>query len=229
AGALDLPATSVWLAHNCPSGVTPDVDARYPAPSWVPTGGWRVDRALVYAHTLQESQFRTRVASPAGAYGLMQIMPAVATDAARETGTAPADRAALASPATNMALGQRQLERLRDGEATGGLLPKVIAAYNAGLRPLAAWNATARDGGDPLLWIESIPYWETRGYVVTVLRNYWMYEGRTGKAISPSRAALTQGLWPRFPGLPGASAVRVDARPGTAARAGVPAGAVGAD
>ena len=43
-----------------------------------------------------------------------------------------------------------------------------------------------------------------------MLRNYWMYEGETGKTFSPSRAALAQGLWPRFPGLPGASAVRLN-------------------
>ncbi len=55
----------------------------------------------------------------------------------------------------------------------------------------------------------SIPFWETRGYVITVLRNYWMYEAQTGKTASPSRVALSQGLWPRFPGMAGASAVRL--------------------
>jgi soluble lytic murein transglycosylase len=64
------------------------------------------------------------------------------------------------------------------------------------------WNSDVRDGGDPLLYIESIPYWETRGYVMTVLRNYWMYENQEGRK-SASREALTQGLWPKFPGLPG--------------------------
>jgi hypothetical protein len=96
---------------------------------------------------------------------------------------------------------------------TGGLLPKVIAAYNAGPKPVGEWNSIIRDGGDPLLYIESIPYWETRGYVTTVLRNYWMYEGQAGKPRSMSRAALAQGMWPRFPGLPGAPAVRIAAKP----------------
>ena len=95
---------------------------------------------------------------------------------------------------------------------TGGLLPKVIAAYNAGPVPVALWNALTRDGGDPLLYIESIPYWETRGYVMTVLRNYWMYEGQSGRAVSPSRSALAQGMWPKFPGMAGPAAVRI-ARP----------------
>ena len=153
--------------------------------------------------------------SPTGAYGLMQIMPAAATDFARERGVS-IDRSALTKPSTNMDIGQRHLERLRDMTGvTGGLLPKVIAAYNAGPKPVGEWNSLVHDNGDPLLYIESIPYWETRGYVTMVLRNYWMYEGQTGKSKSPSRAALAQGLWPRFPGLPGASAIRLQ-RPNVA-------------
>jgi len=217
-GALNLPSTLVWLSHNGPVGANPPVEARFPAPNWTPDGGWRVDKALVFAHTLQESRFRTDVVSPAGAYGLMQVRPGAATDIARKQGR-NFDRSALSNPGTNMEVGQSYLEQLRDQPCTGGLLPKVIAAYNAGPLPVEAWNAQARDGGDPLLYIESIPYWETRGYVITVLRNYWMYEGQTGKTASPSRVALSQGLWPRFPGMPGASAVRLTSsavNPGTA-------------
>ncbi len=207
AGALNLPATQIWLSHNCPAGATPQVATRYPAPNWTPDGGWRVDKALVYAHTLQESRFRSTVVSPAGAYGLMQIMPSAATDIAKAKGMAAViDRSALSRPSTNMEVGQSYLEKLRDMPATGGLLPKVIAAYNAGPSPVAAWNLSSKDGGDPLLYIESIPYWETRGYVMTVLRNYWMYEMQAGKA-SDSRHALSQGMWPRFPGMKGATAV----------------------
>lgn len=211
AEALDLPATTVWLAHNCPAGVTAASEARFPMPRWTPDSGWRVEKALVMAHTLEESGFRNKVVSPAGAYGLMQIMPAAATDFARERGTTVA-RGDLTRPSTNMDVGQRHLERLRDmAGVTGGLLPKVIAAYNAGPKPVGEWNAIVHDGGDPLLYIESIPYWETRGYVTTVLRNYWVYEAKAGKGALPSRAALAQGMWPRFPGLPGAAAVRINA------------------
>lgn len=207
AGALNLPAAQIWLSHNCPPGARPQVATRYPAPDWTPDGGWRVDKALVYAHTLQESRFRSTVVSPAGAYGLMQIMPAAATDIARAKGmTSVIDRSALSRPSTNIEVGQSYLEKLRDMPATGGLLPKVIAAYNAGPSPVEAWNMTSKDGGDPLLYIESIPYWETRGYVMTVLRNYWMYELQAGKP-SNSRGALAQGMWPRFPGMKGATAV----------------------
>ena len=209
---MDLPATVVWLAHNMPEGVTATADTRYPMPNWTPDTGWRIDKALVYAHTLQESGFRRKVRSPAGAYGLMQIMPAAATDYMRERGVS-VDQAALTRPSTNIDIGQRHIEKLRDMGLTGGLLPKVIAAYNAGPKPVGEWNGMVRDNGDPLLYIESIPYWETRGYVVTVLRNYWMYESQGGKPASPSRSALAQGMWPRFPGLPGASAVRILPQP----------------
>ncbi len=220
AESLDLPSTTVWLAHNCPQGITATAEARYPTPSWTPDSGWRVDKALVFAHTLQESGFRNKVISPAGAYGLMQIMPAAATDFARERGLGSFDKRALTKPSTNMDIGQRHLERLRDmAGVTGGLLPKVIAAYNAGPRPVGDWNAIVHDGGDPLLYIESIPYWETRGYVTTVLRNYWMYEGQAGKTASVSRKALAQGMWPRFPGLPGATAIRMNAQPNVRASA----------
>ena len=219
AEALSLPATTVWLAHNCPQGIAATAEARYPAPDWKPESGWRVDKALVYAHTLEESGFRNKVVSPAGAYGLMQIMPAAATDFGRERGLT-IDRTALTRPSVNMDVGQRHLERLRDmAGVTGGYLPKVIAAYNAGPKPVGEWNAIVRDGGDPLLYIESIPYWETRGYVTTVLRNYWMYEAQGGRAASPSRSALAQGMWPRFPGMPGATAVRMNARPAASATA----------
>jgi soluble lytic murein transglycosylase-like protein len=223
-GALNLPSTLVWLSHNGPVGSTPPVEARFPAPNWTPDGGWRVDKALVFAHTLQESRFRTDVVSAAGAYGLMQVRPGAATDIARKQGRT-FDRSALSNPGTNMEVGQSYLEQLRDQPCTGGLLPKVIAAYNAGPVPVEAWNAQARDGGDPLLYIESIPFWETRGYVITVLRNYWMYEGQTGKTASPSRVALSQGLWPRFPGMAGASSVRLSSsamNPGAFSSASVP-------
>jgi soluble lytic murein transglycosylase-like protein len=211
AGRLNLPETQLWMSHNGPVGAQPAIASRYPMPDWTPDGGWRVDKSLVYAHTLQESRFRIAVVSPAGAYGLMQIMPAAATDIARSKGLARVDRAALTRPSTNIEVGQSYLEQLRDQPSTQGLLPKVIAAYNAGPLPVSVWNAQMKDSSDPLLYIESIPYWETRGYVLTVLRNYWMYEGKAGKPSS-SRSALAQGMWPKFPGMSGASAIRVSSK-----------------
>ncbi|MEO5937596.1 MAG: transglycosylase SLT domain-containing protein [Sphingomonas sp.] len=196
---LDLPETLMWLGNNCPQGAKPPTIARFPAPKWAPDGGWKIDKALVYAHALQESRFKRNVISPAGAYGLMQIMPAAAIDYARERGIT-VDRGALTMPSVNMAVGQRTLERLSTQSFANGSLIKVMAAYNAGPVPVTEWNAIVKDGGDPLLYIESIPYWETRGYVTTVMRNYWMYEAKGGRLQSPSREALAQGKWPKFPG-----------------------------
>lgn len=204
---IGLPSTQLWMAYNAPSGARADDSARFPAPRWTPANGWQVDPALVFAHTLQESVFRASVVSPAGARGLMQIMPAAARDHAAELGV-PGTAADLSRPAVNLAFGQQHLRALSAASATGGLLPKVIAAYNAGPVPVDRWNVEIRDQGDPLLWMESIPYWETRGYVATVLRNYWMYEKQAG-GVSESRLGLAQLMWPRFPGLAGAGSVRV--------------------
>jgi soluble lytic murein transglycosylase-like protein len=210
AGRLNLAATQLWLSHNGPAGAQPLVQARYPSPNWTPAGGWRVDKALVFAHTLQESRFNAEVRSAAGAMGLMQVKTGAAVDVGRRQGVTYA-ASDLTKPSVNMEIGQSYLEQLRDQPFTGGLLPKVIAAYNAGPTPVALWNSLSKDNGDPLLYIESIPYWETRGYVMTVLRNYWMYENQEGRA-STSRQALTQGLWPKFPGMTGAKSVKISAR-----------------
>lgn len=215
ASDLNLASTQYWLAHNAPRGARVNYGARYPMPGWTPSGGWRVDQALVFAHALQESNFRTEVVSPAGAVGLMQVRPGTASDIARWNGR-PFSRDQLTNPAGNMEYGQSYLEYLRGQGGTGGLLPKVIAAYNAGPAPIAEWNLRNMDRGDPLLYIESIPYWETRGYVPIVLRNYWIYEEKAKKP-STSRKALAQGMWPRFPGMSGPTAVRITPRPTHAA------------
>jgi soluble lytic murein transglycosylase len=208
AARLNLPSTQIWLAQNGPAGARMSPGARYPSPGWTPQGGWRVDKALVYAHTLQESQFRTDALSTAGARGLMQVLPGTAQLIARRRGET-VDAASLYTPAVNMAYGQAYLEQLRDGVGTGGLLPKVIAAYNAGPGSVVKWNERNRDRGDPLMFIESIPFVETRGYVAIVLRNYWMYQRQAGDT-SQSLRAMAQYMWPRFPGLPGKTAVRID-------------------
>ncbi len=207
AGALNLPATQLWMGHYGPASASEDATIRYPVPGWSPLGGWRVDPSLVFAHSLQESQFRTAVVSPAGARGLLQVRPGTARDMARDRGMAfnPSD---LDRPDYNLEYGQSYLEKLRDMSATGGLLPKVIAAYNAGPAPVTRWNSEVRDNGDPLLFIELIPYWETRSYVSTILRNYWMYEIQ-GSKNGGSMTGLAQYMWPKFPNEGRSSSVRL--------------------
>ncbi|MFA9201577.1 MAG: transglycosylase SLT domain-containing protein [Cypionkella sp.] len=207
---LGLPSTQLWMAAYAPRGARAEPALRFPAPRWQPADGWQVDPALAFAHALQESRFEANAVSPTGARGLMQIMPAAAKDHSGRLGYS-GSASDLNRPEVNLAFGQRHLAMLRDSGATRGLLPKIMAAYNAGLTPIARWNGEIRDQGDPLLYMESIPYWETRGYVAIVMRNYWMYERQAGGA-SDSRKALAQGMWPTFPELAGSGAIRLSAK-----------------
>src|SRR5690606_25731482 len=200
---LGLPATQLYMAHNAPNGGAPHPASYYPAPKWQPLTGWRVDPALAYAHALQESNFRAEAVSPAQARGLMQITPITVREHAPRLGLS-ASQTDIFDPRVNLAFGQQNLEMLRDSPATGGALPKIMAAYNAGLTPVTRWNSEINDQGDPLLYMESIPYWDTRGYVAIVMRNCWMYE-RQARAHSASRVALAQNAWPGFPQAPQSS------------------------
>jgi hypothetical protein len=119
-----------------------------------------------------------------------------------------ASPAQLFVPSTNMEYGQRYLENLRNMSATGGLLPKVMAAYNAGPLPVERWNSEVKDNGDPLLFIESLPYYETRAYVNTVMRNYWMYQIQA-KGSADCLTGMAQGMWPTFPTAKGVRMVRL--------------------
>jgi soluble lytic murein transglycosylase-like protein len=213
AARLGLPATQYSLAVRPPVGIEAPLSARYPAPDWVPARGWRVDRGLVFAHALQESTFITTATSRTGAKGIMQLMPGTARQVKAEMASSASIQGAadvvgdLSDPAFNIEVGQTYLETLRDLSQTQGLLPKIVAAYNAGPGSVQRWNATLDDRGDPLLFIESIPFKETRHYVEVVLRNFWMYQLRDGTPAD-SMDALAAGLWPRFPGMPGAPGVK---------------------
>ncbi len=191
---LELPATQHFLGHFGQPGARVMPAARYPRPSWRPVNGWQIDPALGLAHALQESSFRTEAVSQAGAVGLMQVLPSTRDLIARNRGLPTGN---LKDPAVNMAFGQEWIRWMRTHSATGGQLPKIIASYNAGPLPVGRWTDGGR--GDPLLWIESMPYWETRFYVPAVLRNLWVYQG-FDNAPTPTLSELAQHRWPGFPG-----------------------------
>ncbi|WP_353216065.1 lytic transglycosylase domain-containing protein [Sandarakinorhabdus sp.] len=218
AARLDLPATQYSLAIRPPIGLEAPLSARFPAPEWVPARGWRLPKSLIFAHALQESAFITTATSRTGARGLMQLMPdtrdlvhrRIRRETPDDTQASAAVIGDITDPAFNIELGQTYLEMLGNMGITGGLLPKVIAAYNAGPGAVLKWNSTLDDQGDPLLFIESIPYRETRQYVRVVMRNLWMYELRENGAPA-SMDAVAQGLWPRLPGIGGPLAVKREA------------------
>jgi len=193
---LDLPAAQLWLADNGQWGARSDASDRYPNPRWTPLNGWRVDPALAYGHIVQESAFRRTAVSTAGAVGLMQVLPITAQQMASSRGV-PYSRANLTDPRFNLEFGQSFIEAMRSSSSTAGQLPRVIASYNAGPLPVARW-AAINDKGDPLLWIESIPYWETRYYVPAVLRNMWVYQGLNTEQTT-SLTAIAEHHWPSFP------------------------------
>ena len=193
---LDLPAAQLWLANNGQYGARSDASDRYPNPAWRPLNGWRVDPALAFGHIVQESAFRRSAVSQAGAVGLMQVLPITAQQMATSRGV-PYTRANLTDPRFNLEFGQSFIETMRGSSATAGQLPRIIASYNAGPLPVARW-AAINDKGDPLLWIESIPYWETRYYVPAVLRNMWVYQGLNNEQTVTLKA-MAQHRWPTFP------------------------------
>ena len=193
---LDLPAAQLWRANNGQPGARSDPADRYPNPRWSPLNGWRVDPALAFGHIVQESAFRRTAVSGAGAVGLMQVLPVTAQLVSRNRGV-PYTTSALTDPRYNLEYGQSFIEMMRGSSATAGQLPRVIASYNAGPLPVARW-ATINDKGDPLLWIESIPYWETRYYVPAVLRNMWVYQGLNDEG-TPTLKSMAEHRWPSFP------------------------------
>ncbi|MDM7958737.1 MAG: lytic transglycosylase domain-containing protein [Synechococcus sp. WH 8007] len=140
-----------------------------------------VDLALLLAVAKQESRFSPSVRSGAGASGLLQLMPATASELAGES----LDHQALSDPGRNGALGAAYLKQLLSG--AGGNLFQAIASYNAGPGAVGGW--LTRGGFDlqrePELWTEAIPYPETRLYTKKVLGNAWSYrqQGRSAEEL----------------------------------------------
>jgi hypothetical protein len=172
----------------------------YPVPRWKPEDGFTVDRALIFAFMRQESAFNARARSYAGARGLMQLMPATAGYMAN-TRFLGARRNELYNPELNMALGQKYLRYLIQHEGIDGDLFMLAAAYNGGPGNLARWKRRVeRRTDDPLLFIESIPSYETRNFIERVLANLWIYRERLGQE-SPSLDAIAEGRRPVYKSL----------------------------
>lgn len=147
-----------------------------------------MDPYFVAAIMREESQFRAEALSPAGARGVMQVMPSTGEWVARSAGITGFDRTRLYDPDMNIGLGTWYLAHL--AKKFQGNLVLVSAAYNAGPEPVQSWagrNGTA----DPASFVETIPYQETRGYVKKVMRNYAEYLRIYGR---PATASLLQPM-----------------------------------
>ncbi|AIF81916.1 lytic murein transglycosylase family protein [endosymbiont of Acanthamoeba sp. UWC8] len=134
-------------------------------------------KSLYLAIIRQESNFDQSAKSPAGAIGLMQLIPSTAKRCAKTLGLH--HNAFRTDPKANVAKGVNYLDGLV--EYFGNIAP-AIAAYNAGEKAVERWirefgdPATMRSVSEVLDWIESIPYAETRTYVKKVLENMVVYE-----------------------------------------------------
>lgn len=178
--AIDLgrPEIGIRIGKDAASEGIVIADQYYPLHP-VAKRDWRVPTEYAMAIARQESELDARAASSVGARGLMQLMPATARGMADAVGIEyHADR--LTEPLYNARLGTEYLARMLD--RYDGSYVLATAAYNAGPGRVDKWLATLGDprGGavDPVIWIESIPYTETRNYVMRVLESLHVYRAR---------------------------------------------------
>ena len=152
--------------------------------------------ATVYAFIRQESAFMPDARSPAGALGLMQLMPRTGRELMRRAGRQYRNRSQLLAPELNVELGTRYIRSLLS--KTGGRLPLAAASYNAGPHRVRGW-LPAEGEVEAAVWIDNIPFTETRRYVRRILAYSAIYEHRLGQRPTrlsermppvPSRAAL---------------------------------------
>lgn len=141
--------------------------------------------ALAYAVARQESEFNIAAVSPAGARGLLQLMPRTARSMARRVGLTYSASRLTTDPAYNATLGATFLSD-QLGRFDGSYV-LTFAGYNAGPARAREWMARY---GDPrgqdldavVDWVERIPYTETRNYVQRVMENFQVYKMRlTGR------------------------------------------------
>lgn len=125
-----------------------------------------VSASLIYAVMRQESLFDPYAVSPSGAKGLMQLIDSTAKWKAKRLGVRMRN---IFDPKTNITLGTAYLSFLMD--YWDGDLIRVIASYNAGQKVVSKWKRYE----DDFLFIELIPYTETKNYVKRVLYNYYIY------------------------------------------------------
>ena len=145
-----------------------------------------LDPYLLAGLIRQESAFVPAIVSPAGAIGLMQVMPATGGQLAAQVGPRDFRTETLETPELNVHLGTRflaQLLRRYDGD-----IPLVLSAYNAGPGRADRWRAFP-EVEDPRRFTERIPFAETRGYVKNVTRNralyMWLYGGDDSRGDKP--------------------------------------------
>jgi soluble lytic murein transglycosylase len=153
------------------------------------------EAAMIHAIIRQESMFKRDAVSPAGARGIMQLMPTTARAVARKLGI-KFNNNQLFDTAANIRMGSAYLQERLEG--FDGSLPLAIAAYNAGQGRAREWLGIYGDPRnpqiDPIDWIELIPIYETRNYVHRVMEALQIYRIRLNGA--PANLRIMQDLRP---------------------------------
>ena len=166
----------------------------YPIPHWKPEKGWRLNQSLLLAIARQESSFSPHASSPAGAKGLLQLLPNTAYHITKDK-SLRRDCRPLYKAEYNLELGQQYIEYLLDKPFINSNLFYMLVAYNAGPGNLYKWLKTIKDNNDPLLFIELVPSRETRLYIERVMANYWIYQIRLQEKNQTLKDVI-RGKWP---------------------------------
>ena len=155
-------------------------ESGYPMPEIITNLGNEYDIPFVLAIARQESEFNTRARSHAKAYGMMQMINATAKTTARRAKIPYRKSWLIGDPEYAAKLGATHLNELLTTYDGSYILS--AAAYNAGPRRVNIWikdYGDPRTGAiDPIDWLESIPYSETRNYVQRVMENLEVYRAR---------------------------------------------------
>lgn len=170
-----------WYSQAVLSSVgTPasrDLDLRFPTGYQPTVERWAnhhgLDPSWVFATIRQESAFMQGVRSSAGALGLMQLMPGTARYVAKRLGRASPSRSALLTPGVNVELGTTYMADLMTRFSRSPVL--ASAAYNAGPARSRRWQPR-NQSLDADVWIENVPFRETRGYLRRVLAYTVLYD-----------------------------------------------------
>ncbi len=136
----------------------------------------------------QESLWDREAVSHSGAVGLMQLMPYTAREVARKSGLLPPTPERLKDPAWNISAGARYLKQVV--ERSSGRYDLALASYNAGPGNVDKWLGRPGSPKEPDLFIESIPFSETRQYIRRIALNYWEY-----RRMYPALAEPREAQW----------------------------------
>ena len=197
---LNLPAVQFRLGDKLFQQGDLSYLALYPSPQWFNNQEKKIDEVLLWSLMRKESSFYLKAKSPRSARGLLQLMPSTARTVMRDRSIRGSNLWKLYDLEYNILIGQKLLLRLMGQENISDSLVPLLMAWNAGPTRYKKWNEKIKIYSDPLLYIESIPSYETRWFVKKVLKNMWIYRDKFQQP-KLSRKALVNNSWPKYKNL----------------------------